>query len=122
MSDFNPETLFFILYESIGVWLWLLLGLAVVLLAGIVMSALKLHRAGRSMKRPFLAALIAGLVVAVAATFAVPVWTLADVGALGAVIDYAFAFLLALVPGAIVAAFIFMLAARRCASRGAAAI
>lgn len=122
MSDFNPETLFFILYESIGVWLWLLLGLVVVLLAGIVMSALKLHRAGRSMKRSFLAALIAGLVVAVAATFAVPVWTLADIGALGAVIDYAFAFLLALVPGAIVAALIFMLAARRCASRGAAAI
>lgn len=120
MSDFNPETLFFILYESVGVWLWLLLGLAVALLVGIVMSALKLRRAGRSMRCPFLAALIAGLAVAVAATFVVPVWTLADVGALGAAVDHVFAFLLALVPGAVVAALIFMLAARRCARRHAA--
>jgi hypothetical protein len=122
MSDFNPETLFYILHESIGVWLWLLLGLAAVLLVGIVISALKLSRAGGSMKRPLLAALIAGLVVALAATFVVPVWTLADVGALGAAIDHAFAFLIALVPGAIVAALIFMLAARRCASRDAATV
>ena len=122
MSDFNPETLFFILYESIGVWLWLLLGLAFVLLVGIIMSALKLYRAGGSMKRPVLMALIAGLVVAVAATFSVPVWTLADAGALGAAVDYAFAFLLALVPGAIVAALIFMLVARRCARRYAVTI
>lgn len=122
MSDFNPITLFFILYESVGVWLWLLLGLALVLFIGIVMSALKLYRADRPMKRPILAALIAGLIVAVAATFAVPGWTLADVGALSAVIDYAFAFLFALVPGVIVAALLFILAARRCVSRNAAAI
>lgn len=122
MSDFNPESLFFILYESIGLRLWLLLALAAVLLIGVVVSAFKLSRAGRSMKRPLLAALIAGLVVALAAAYVVPVWTLADVGALGAAIDHAFAFLIALVPGAIVAALIFMLAARRCASRGAATV
>ncbi|MDT3683670.1 MAG: hypothetical protein RO009_01325 [Pseudorhodoplanes sp.] len=121
MSDFNPITLFFILYESVGLWLWLLLGLSLVLFIGIVMSALKLYRADRPMKRPILAALIAGLIVAVAATFAAPSWTLADVGALSAVVDYAFAFLFGLVPGVIVAALLFMVAARRCASGNAAA-
>lgn len=121
MSDFNPVTLFHILHESMGVWLWLLLGLALVLLVGIVRAALTLRRAGRPMKRPFLAALIAGLVVAVIATFAKPVWTLADFGALHAAIDYAIAFLLALVPAGVVAALVFMLAATRCANRGAVA-
>lgn len=122
MSDFNPVSLFFILYESMGVWLWLLLGLALVLLVGIVMSVLRLYRAGRPMTRPIVAAVIVGLIVAMAATFTVPVWTLADIGVLDAAVDYAFAFLFALVPGAIVAALIFMLAARRCAGRAAAAI
>lgn len=121
MSDFNPVTLFHILHESIGVWLWLLLALAFVLLFGIVTAALKLRRAGRPMKRPLVAALIAGLVVAAVATFAKPVWTLSDFGALHAAIDYAIAFLLALVPGAIVAALVFMLAATRCAKREALA-
>jgi len=35
MSDFDPVTLFFIASESFGAWLWLLLGLAIALLAGI---------------------------------------------------------------------------------------
>lgn len=120
MNDFNPATLFFILHESMGAWLWLLLGLAILLLAGIIASAVKLVRAGAPMTRPLAAALIAGLVVAVAVSFAVPAWTMADLGALGAAVDYVFAFLLALVPGAIVAAGVFMLAARRCVKRQAA--
>ncbi|MBN9581169.1 MAG: DUF5368 family protein [Afipia sp.] len=115
MSDFNPITLFFILYESMGVWLWLLLTLALVLFVGIVASALNLRRAGRPAKRPILAALIAGSIVTLAATFAVPVWTLADIGALSAAVDYIFAFLFALIPGAVIAALVFMLVARCCA-------
>jgi hypothetical protein len=121
MSDFDPVAIFFILHESMGVWLWLLLGAAVVLLAGIVMSARRLRRAGRSAMRPVVAASVIGLIVAVAATFAVPVWTLADPGALSAAIDYIVAFLFALVPAAFVAALVFMLAARFCAVRGTAA-
>jgi uncharacterized membrane protein len=121
MSDFDPVTLFFILHESIGIWLWLLLGLAGVLLAGIAVSALKLRRAGRPATRPVVAALIVGAIATVAATFAVPGWTLADPGALGPAVDYAFAILFALVPGVIVGAFIFMLAADRCVRRGAVA-
>lgn len=121
MSDFHPVTLFFILQESLGVWLWLLLALALVLLVGIVVAVRKLRHAGLPMKAPFVAALIAGLVVAAVATFAMPVWTLSDFGALHAAIDYAIAFLFALVPGGIVAALVFMLAARHCAARDAAA-
>lgn len=117
MSDLHPVTLFFILHESLGAWLWLSLAIALLLLAGVVMSARKLYCAGRSMKRPILVALIVGLAVAAAMTFAVPSWTLADIGALSAVVDYVFAFLLALIPGAIAAALAFMLAARRCKGR-----
>ncbi len=117
MSDFNPAMIYFILYESIGIWLWGMAGLAVVLLAGIVVSASKLRRAGRPMKRPAIAASIAGLIAAVAAMFAVPSWTLADIGALGAAIDYAAAFMLALVPATIVASLVFMMAAHRCVNR-----
>lgn len=118
MSDFNPETLFFIVYESMGLWLWLLLGLAVVLLIGIVTSAIRLHRSGRPMTRPVMAAVIVGLLASVAITFVVPAWTLAGADALTGAIDYAFAFLFALVPGAILAALVFMMAANRCARRG----
>lgn len=122
MSDFNPASLFFILYESMGAWLWVLLGLALALLVGIVMSALKLHRADLPMRRPLTAAIVVGLIASIASTFAMPAWTLADVGALSGTLDYVFAFLFALVPGAVVAALVFMLAARRCTSRNAAMV
>lgn len=122
MSDFNPMALFFILYESMNVWLWVSLGLALVLVVGIVVSALKLYRVGRSMARPIVAALTAGLIAAAVATFLVPVWTLADIGALSGALDYAFAFLFALVPGTVAAALAFMLAARRCISQNAAMV
>jgi hypothetical protein len=121
MSDFDPVTLFFIAYESLGALLWVLLGLAAVLLAGIVISAVTLRRAGRPATRPIVAALVVGAVATAAATFAVPGWTLAGPGALATAIDYGFAALFALVPGAIVGAVIFMLAANRCARRGAIA-
>lgn len=117
MSDFNPATLFYILHESLGLWLWALLALAFGLLTGIVSSFVKLRRAGRTAVRPILVALLAGLISAAALTFAVPIWTLADPGALSAPIDYAIAFAFALVPGAIAASLVFILAAHRCKAR-----
>lgn len=122
MSDFNPVSLFFILHETFGAWLWLLLGLALVLAAGIVMRVMKLRRAGRPPIRPMMAALVVGTIVTAAATaFVVPRWTLTDIGALGAAVDYVVAVLLALIPAAVVASLVFMMAAHRCASRHAAA-
>lgn len=117
MNDFDPVTLFSILHEGMGLWLWLLLGIALVLLAGIVASWLTLRRAGRPARRPITAALVVGLIAAVALTFVAPAWTLTGPAALSAAIDYVFAFLLALAPAAAIAALVFMLAARRCASR-----
>jgi hypothetical protein len=121
MSDFNPVTLSFILYESLGAWLWFLLASGVVLLAGIAFGLLRLRRASRSARHPLLIALGAGLATAVAFTFLVPIWTLADPGALTGPIDYAFAFLFALVPGGIVGSAVFVLAAMRCAGRAGTA-
>ena len=43
--------------------------------------------------------------------------TLAGIGALSGVVDYAFAALLALVPGVAAGAIVFMLAARRCTAK-----
>lgn len=121
MSDFNPVTLFFILSESLGPWLWVLLGLAVVLLAGVVAGFVKLRRAGRPVSGSLLAGIVTGLIAAAGLTFVVPMWTLADPSALSAPIDYAIAFILALLPGAAVASLVFMFSARWCASRGVVA-
>ncbi len=115
MSDFDPVTIFYILYESMGMWLWVLTGLALVLLLGVISGFMKLRRAGRPASRSLVAAVVAGLFAAAAVTFAVPIWTLADPSALSAPVDYVVAFLFALVPGAIIASLVFMLAARRCA-------
>jgi Na+/H+ antiporter NhaA len=113
MSTFDPVTLFFILYETFGVWLWVLLATALALLAGIVSALVKLRRARCPVATPIWMAVAAGLVAAMGFTFAVSIWTLADPSALSGPLDYV-AILVALLPGAIVAALVFMLAARRC--------
>ena len=121
MSDFDPVTIFYILYESMGAWLWVLMGLALVLLLGVISSFMKLRRAGRPALRSIGAALAVGLIAAAVLTLAVPIWTLADPSSLSAPIDYAVAFVLALVPGAVVAVLFFMLAASRRATLSAIA-
>jgi hypothetical protein len=114
MSTFDPVTLFFILYETFGVWLWVLLVTALALLAGIISAFVKLRRARCPVAPPIWMAVAAGVVAAMGFTFAVPIWSFADPGALSGLVDYLIAFSIALVPGAIVAALVFMLAARRC--------
>ncbi len=118
MSDFNPVTLYFILSESLGAWLWVLVALAVVRAAGIVVGTMRLRRAGRSAGVPLTMAVLLGAVVAVAATFAVPMWTLAGPDALTGGLDYAFALLFALVPAAIVGAVTYIAAALKRAGSG----
>ena len=119
MSDFNPVTLFFILSESMGGWLWALVALAVLLLAGIVAGIIKLRRTNQPARRMLIAALLAGLATTVVFAFLVPAWTLAGPGALGAPVDILFAVLLALVPGAAVGAAVFAGMALGCAGRAA---
>ena len=111
MSDFNPVTLFFILSESLGGWLWVLVPLVLLLLAAIVASVRKLRNNGTPARRPLVTALLAGLATTVVFTFLVPVWTLAGPGALGAPIDILFAVLIALIPGGAVAAALFAIMA-----------
>lgn len=118
MSDFNPVTLFFILSEGMGGWLWLLLGAALLLLCGIVFGLARLRRAGRPARRPLMAAAIMGTVATVVFTLLMPAWTLVGTDAFAAGIDYAGAVLLALIPGAMVASLVFTMASLRCASRG----
>jgi len=118
MSDFNPVTLFFILSESLGSFLWLLLGAAALLLCGIVFGLIRLRRAGRPAKRPLMAAAIVGTVATIVFTFLMPRWTLTDTGAFASALDVAIAVLLALVPGVMIAALVFTMASLRCASRG----
>jgi hypothetical protein len=96
-----------------GAWLWVLLGAALVLLAGVASGIARLRRAGRSVARPIGVAVAIGLILAAGLTYVVPIWTLADPGALSAPIDYAIAFLLALVPAGMASALIFSLASRR---------
>lgn len=113
MSDFNPVTLFFILSESMGIWLWALVALALLLLAGIAAGIVKLRRAGRPTRRALLAGLLAGLATVVVFTFLVPVWTLTGPGAFSAPVDILFAALFALVPGGVVGSAVFAILALR---------
>ena len=118
MSDFNPVTLFFILSESLGGLLWLLVAAALVLLGGIVFGLSRLRRVGRPARRPLMAAAIVGTVATIVFTFLLPRWTLTDTGAFASALDVAFAVLLALVPGVMIASLVFTMASLRCASRG----
>jgi len=112
MNDFDPLVLFFVVRESFGVWFWpWAAGVALVLLA-VLFAAVRVvrrHRFGRTFGR----ALLAGLVTAVLVTALVPLWTAVGPGALSDAVDLAFAFLFALVPGAFVAAAVFVLCAFR---------
>jgi hypothetical protein len=114
MSTFDPVTIFYILYETMGAWLWVLLATALALLAGILSAVVKFRRARCPAARPLWIAVAVGLIAAVGLTFAVPIWSLADPGALSGLVDYVVAFSIALVPGAIVAALVFIVVARRC--------
>ncbi|MFC5385824.1 DUF5368 family protein [Aquamicrobium segne] len=111
MSDFDLTTIYFILAESMGGWLWGLVVLALVLVAAIVAGILRLRKNGMSARRPLMTALLAGLATTVVFTFLVPIWTLAGAGALAAPIDVLFAALLALVPGGVVGSAVFAIMA-----------
>jgi len=119
MADFNPVTLYFILYESLGAWLFALAGAAFLLLAGVIAMALRLRRADRPARRPVMAASAAAVLATAVFFFMVPGWTLSGIDALSGAVDILFATLLALVPGLAAGAIVFMLAAGRCAARGA---
>ena len=75
MSTFDPVTLFYILYETMGAWLWVLLATALALLVGILSAVVKFRRARCPAARPLWIAVAAGLIAAVGLTFAVPIWS-----------------------------------------------
>lgn len=111
MSDFDLTTIYFILSESMGGWLWGFVTLALLLLAAIVAGIMTLRKNGTTARRPLVAALVAGLVTTIIFTFLVPIWTLAGAGALAAPIDVLFAALFALVPGGVVGSAVFAIMA-----------
>lgn len=117
MQDFNPLALFAIMYEAMGIWLWILLAVALLLLIGVVSGAIGLRRVAAPWRRPLLAALIGGIAVTALAAWFVPGWSQAAPGSLRGAVDYAVVTAIALVPGLMAAALAFSLASRRCARR-----
>lgn len=117
MQELDPIAMLSILMETLGMWFWVLLAVAVVLLLGVIGGAVRLRRARASLKRPIRATLIIGVLATLVAYFLIPRWSQADPGSFRGGIDYITAVLLALVPGAMTAALVFSLAARQCASR-----
>lgn len=111
MSDFDLTTIYFILSESMGGWLWGLVALSLLLLAAIVAGIMRLRKNGTPARRPLVTALLTGLATTVVFTFLVPIWTLAGVDALSAPIDILFAALFALVPGGVVGSAVFAIMA-----------
>lgn len=117
MEDFNPITMFAILRESLGPWLWGLLLIALVLVVGVVSAAMKLRSARRSPKHPIIAAALAGGVATAIFFMLVPGWTMATHAALNGPVDYLAAILIAFIPGGGIAAMVFSMASWRCARR-----
>ena len=117
MDNFNPFTMFAILQESLGLWLWGLLLIALVLIIGVVSGAMKLRFARRSLKRPVIAAVLAGSVATAIFLMLVPSWTMATHGALNGPVDYLAAILIACIPGGGITAMVFSMASWRCARR-----
>lgn len=107
--------------QALQDWHWPLLLIALVLAVGVVSGTMRLRSARRSPKRPIVAAIVTGIVAAAIFFILVPGWTMATHDALNGPIDYIAAILIALVPGGGVAALVFSMASRRCASRAAAA-
>src|SRR5690606_41919573 len=99
MEDFNPVTMFAILRESLGPWLWGLLLIALVLVVGVVSAAMKLRSARRSPKHPIIAAALAGGVATAIFFMLVPGWTMASHAALNGPVDYLAAILIAFISG-----------------------
>lgn len=117
MNDFNPITLFVVAQEVLGLWLWLLIGAGVLVLAGIVTGAMRLRRSGGPARRPLMAGLVMGLAATTVAFLLVPRWSMADMAALNAPVDYVIAILIALIPGGLIGGAVFSMASRLCASR-----
>ncbi|MGM0562077.1 MAG: DUF5368 family protein [Pseudomonadota bacterium] len=111
MSEFDPLSLFAILYESFGVWFWPAVILACLLLVSIIASVVLIRRKDLAFGRPVLIALAVGATTTFIATLLAPAWTHADLGALGSIVDVVAAVALALVPGAAAAALAFLLVA-----------
>lgn len=113
MHDLSPITLFAIGRESLGGWFWPLLVLAALLLAGLILGALRRRRAGAPVGRPLLTAMLVALVSAVVFAVLAPWWTQADTGALNGAIDYVAAYLLGLIPGAALGCLVFIVGSLR---------
>ena len=107
MSDFDPLVLLFVARESLGQLFWPLLAGAALLFLAVLAAGLRAWRR-HALGRPLRHAALAGLFVAVAATFAVPAWTLVGLDALNGVVDIAAAFLFGLIPGVVAAALVFV--------------
>ncbi len=113
MSDFNPLSMFYVVFEMFGAWFWLLVVIALALLYGVVSGFRLLRRRGLSVGAPLFGGLVVGLVATVLAALLLPASTSASVSALGGVIDYIMLVVMALVIGLGVFALVFSVLARK---------
>lgn len=118
MNDFNPISLWFIAWETLSVWFWPVIIVALLLLLGVVAGFRALRRHGRSAGRPLAGAIIVALAATFVGTWAMPYLTHAAPSSLGSFLDWLTAFLLALAIGMAVFALAFSLMARRCVRKG----
>ncbi len=113
MSDFNPVSLFHIIWQVLSGWFWPLVIAALVLVYGVASGFKGLRRRGLRAGPPLFWALVAGLLATVIATWLLPYSTHADLSMFRSFIDFLAVVLLALVVGLGVFALVFSIAARK---------
>jgi pilus assembly protein TadC len=113
MSDFNPVSLFHIVWQVLSGWFWPLVIVALVLIYGVYNGFKGLRHRGLRAGPPLFWGLLAGLLVTVVATWFLPYSTHADLSMFRSFIDFLAVVLLALVVGLGVFALVFSIAARK---------
>ena len=101
MDDISVSMIVVTLWETFG-WLSVIGTVTAVVLLGLLMRAVVRARAnGLSAGQLLWQGVVVMLVVAAILTPFVPVWTMAPVGDLRGLVDYVFAFMMAMAPAAI---------------------
>ena len=113
MNDFNPVSLFHIMWQVLSGGFWPLVIITLVLIYGVFSGFKGLRRRGLRAGPPLFWALVAGLLATVVATWLLPYSTHGDLSIFRSLIDFLAVVLLALVCGLGVFALVFSIVARK---------
>lgn len=115
MNDFNLVSLFYIALETLTVWFWPTVIVALLLVLGVVTGFRSLRKYGKSAGKPLFASLVAGLLGTAVGIAMLPSLTGASLSDLSGAVDYILLLFMATGFGLAIFALVFSVVARKCA-------